>query len=170
MILNAFVDYHSSPGQFFGGHGRSDWYCLPSIDWGAQGLPPYCSSTLFLRVLFPSTISCLLPSPQVSYAQDDHSAHTQSTEQMMKNISYWHRNHFISNFFTRQRISNCNQVDLLGQCCSLQFSSVLELPSHFPLYFSVTVFLRVFVFFPPPQLLEQEPSSQLPHTQLTSNK
>ena len=61
-------------------------------------------------------------------------------------------------------------IELLGQCCSLQFSSVLELPSHFPLYFSVIVFLRVFIFFPPPQLLEQEPSSQLPHTQLTSNK
>ena len=61
----------------------------------------------------------------------------------------------------------CRNQLLPGQFCSLQVSSCLELPSHFPLYFSVTVLLLNFVFLPPPQLLEHEPISQLPHSQFT---
>ena len=52
----------------------------------------------------------------------------------------------------------------------MQFSFTEGLPSHLPLYCSLTVFERVFVLVPSPHVVEQSPIVQLPHSQLTMNK
>ena len=56
---------------------------------------------------------------------------------------------------------------LLGQEFLLQSSCTVESPVHFPPLFSSTVFDRVFVRVPPPQLTEQRPLSQSVHSQST---
>ena len=97
-----------------------------------------------------------------------------TTNQPTHNQLYQNTIYFNYHTFTRitsqkrsWNIICCRNQLLPGQFCSLQVSSCLELPSHFPLYFSVTVLLLNFVFLPPPQLLEHEPISQLLHSQFT---
>ena len=49
--------------------------------------------------------------------------------------------------------------------CSLQFSWIVLVPSHFPLLDSSNVFCLEFLLVPPPHDLEQSPISQFPHSQ-----